>query len=37
VRAHFPSALLLSRRPVAWGDTGTVLTEDNLARAAAAA
>jgi zinc/manganese transport system ATP-binding protein len=37
VRAHFPSALVLSRRPVAWGDTGAVLTEDNLALAAAVA
>lgn len=37
VRAHFPRALLLSRRPMAWGDTDAVLTEDNLARAAAAA
>jgi zinc/manganese transport system ATP-binding protein len=37
VRAHFPSALLLSRRPVAWGSTGAVLTDDNLAWAAAGA
>jgi zinc/manganese transport system ATP-binding protein len=33
VRAHFPSALLLARSPIAWGDTGAVLTEDNLAKA----
>jgi zinc/manganese transport system ATP-binding protein len=33
VRAHFPSALLLARSPVAWGDTSTVLNPDNLAKA----
>jgi zinc/manganese transport system ATP-binding protein len=33
VRAHFPSALLLMRSPIAWGDTSTVLTEDNLEKA----
>jgi zinc/manganese transport system ATP-binding protein len=33
VRAHFPSALLLARSPIAWGDTRTVLTDDNLAKA----
>lgn len=36
VRAHFPSTLLLSRIPVAWGDTGAVLTQDNLAKAMSA-
>jgi zinc/manganese transport system ATP-binding protein len=33
VRAHFPSALLLMRSPIAWGDTSAVLTKDNLAKA----
>ena len=33
VRAHFPEALLLARRPVAWGSTPTVLTGQNLLRA----
>jgi len=33
VRAHFPQTLLLARSPVAWGDTGQVLTPDNLSRA----
>jgi zinc/manganese transport system ATP-binding protein len=33
VRAHFPSALLLMRSPIAWGDTSVVLTKDNLAKA----
>ena len=36
VRAHFPSVLLLSRRPIAWGEAASVLTEDNLAQAASA-
>lgn len=36
VRAHFPSTLILARTQIAWGDTATVLTGDNLARAAAA-
>jgi zinc/manganese transport system ATP-binding protein len=36
VRAHFPSTLLLARSPVAWGDTATVLTDANLAKAVAA-
>ncbi|MGV1015367.1 MAG: metal ABC transporter ATP-binding protein [Methyloceanibacter sp.] len=31
VRAHFPTALLLAREVVAWGDTSTVLTPQNLA------
>ncbi|MCJ2130073.1 metal ABC transporter ATP-binding protein [Methylobacterium sp. E-045] len=35
VKAHFPTTLLLAREPVAWGDTGTVLTRENLARAQA--
>jgi len=30
VRAHFPETLLLAREPVAWGDTATVLTPENL-------
>ena len=33
VRAHFPSALLLARSPIAWGETSTVLNQDNLAKA----
>jgi zinc/manganese transport system ATP-binding protein len=33
VRVHFPSALLLMRSPIAWGDTSVVLTKDNLAKA----
>ncbi|CAM3219853.1 zinc ABC transporter ATP-binding protein AztA [Paracoccus nototheniae] len=33
VRAHFPQALLLARRAVAWGPTERVLTDTNLARA----
>jgi zinc/manganese transport system ATP-binding protein len=33
VRAHFPSALILARTPVAWGDTSSVLTGTNLAKA----
>jgi zinc/manganese transport system ATP-binding protein len=37
VRAHFPSTLVLARTPVAWGDTASVLTDANLARALAAA
>ncbi|TXN26921.1 ABC transporter ATP-binding protein [Methylobacterium sp. WL19] len=35
VKAHFPTTLLLAREPVAWGDTQTVLTRENLARAQA--
>ncbi|AWN39173.1 ABC transporter [Methylobacterium radiodurans] len=34
VRAHFPRTLLIAREPVAWGPTETVLTPQNLARAA---
>ena len=33
VHAHFPQTLLLARSPVAWGDTGQVLTPANLSRA----
>jgi len=32
-RAHFPSTLILARTPVAWGETGSVLTDRNLAKA----
>ncbi len=34
VRAHFPRTLLIAREPVAWGSTASVLTPQNLARAA---
>jgi zinc/manganese transport system ATP-binding protein len=30
VRANFPETLLLAREPVAWGNTATVLTAENL-------
>lgn len=33
VKAHFPETLLLAREKVAWGDTGKVLTPENLAKA----
>jgi zinc/manganese transport system ATP-binding protein len=33
VRAHFPQALLLSRRLIAWGATAQVLTDRHLAEA----
>jgi zinc/manganese transport system ATP-binding protein len=33
VRANFPETLLLARGPVAWGDTGEVLTAENLLEA----
>ena len=33
VRAHFPSTLVLARRPIAWGPTREVLTPPVLARA----
>lgn len=33
VRDHFPSALLLARSCIAWGETSAVLTKDNLGRA----
>lgn len=33
VRRHFPSTLLLGRQAVAWGETATVLTPENLHKA----
>ncbi len=33
VRAHFPETMLIARELVAWGSTGEVLTERNLATA----
>jgi zinc/manganese transport system ATP-binding protein len=33
VRSNFPDALLLARRPVAWGPTSGVLTPENLLKA----
>jgi zinc/manganese transport system ATP-binding protein len=33
VRDHFPTALLLARSCIAWGETSAVLTKDNLGRA----
>ncbi|MDQ7261274.1 zinc ABC transporter ATP-binding protein AztA [Paracoccus sp. PS-1] len=33
VRAHFPQALLLARRPIAWGPTAKVVTPANMQRA----
>lgn len=33
VREHFPEALLLARRPVAWGDARETLAPENLLRA----
>jgi zinc/manganese transport system ATP-binding protein len=33
VRRHFPAVLLLARACIGWGDTATVLTDDNLTRA----
>jgi zinc/manganese transport system ATP-binding protein len=36
VRAYFPSSLILARNQIAWGDTGSVLTDSNLARALSA-
>ncbi len=30
VRAHFPETVLLARKPVAWGPTAQVLTQENL-------
>ena len=35
VRAHFPSTLVLARRPIAWGPTAEVLSPPVLARALA--
>ncbi|MFL5256702.1 MAG: metal ABC transporter ATP-binding protein [Rhodopila sp.] len=37
VRAHFPATLVLARRAIGWGDTASVLTDANLARAVAVA
>ena len=36
-RAHFPSTLILARTAIAWGETGSVLTDHNLAQALSAA
>jgi zinc/manganese transport system ATP-binding protein len=33
VKANFPETLLLAREPVAWGDTASVLTQDNILKA----
>jgi zinc/manganese transport system ATP-binding protein len=33
VKQHFPQTLLLARQKIAWGPTGEVLTDENLARA----
>ena len=33
VRANFPETLLLAREKVAWGDTGSVLTPENMLKA----
>jgi zinc/manganese transport system ATP-binding protein len=33
VSRHFPQALLMAREPVAWGETGRVLTAENLMKA----
>jgi zinc/manganese transport system ATP-binding protein len=33
VRQHFPTALLLARSCIAWGDTAAVLSAENLNRA----
>jgi zinc/manganese transport system ATP-binding protein len=33
VRTHFPTALLLARSCIGWGDTASVVTEENLAHA----
>jgi zinc/manganese transport system ATP-binding protein len=32
VRAHFPSTLVLACKPIAWGETASVLSEQNLAK-----
>ena len=37
VRDHFPQTLILARNLIAWGDTPTALTDENLARASALA
>lgn len=33
VREHFPQALLLARKPVAWGETAEALNPQNLLKA----
>jgi zinc/manganese transport system ATP-binding protein len=33
IKANFPEALLLAREPVAWGETASVLTPENLLKA----
>jgi zinc/manganese transport system ATP-binding protein len=33
VRRHFPQTLLMAREPIAWGETGLVLTPENLIKA----
>lgn len=33
VREHFPEALLLARRPIAWGEARQTLSAENLLRA----
>jgi zinc/manganese transport system ATP-binding protein len=33
VRRHFPQTLLMAREPIAWGETGLVLTAENLMKA----
>jgi zinc/manganese transport system ATP-binding protein len=33
VRRHFPQTLLIAREPIAWGETGLVLTPENLLKA----
>ncbi len=33
VRTHFPQALLLARRPIAWGPSAEVVTPENMQRA----
>lgn len=33
VRRHFPQTLIMAREPIAWGETGLVLTAENLIKA----
>jgi zinc/manganese transport system ATP-binding protein len=33
VKRTFPDTLLIAREPVAWGETGSVLSPENLLRA----
>lgn len=33
MRAHFPQALLIARRPIAWGPSAEVVTPENMQRA----